>query len=281
MGYCLKYASGALFMALICSSPAWALGTMPDKPQNVSVRLGAEFASGNYGTDSTTRSIYLPLVATWSLNERLDAGIEVPFVYQSSSNVTTGLYRNTRAATLAKTAARGGPGYVGGSGGEQSSVYGLGDVILRLGAIAVFEGERTPQLRPSLLVKCPTADSSKALGTGEFDVGAGIDASKWFGDTLLTGEAFYTYQGKGDGLGLKNYFSFTTGVGYQLTEKVHPMLVVKGATAPSTYSGALLEARARLLWSLTGTTSLDLFVSRGIADSSPEYGVGIAAIYSF
>jgi hypothetical protein len=97
----------------------------------------------------------------------------------------------------------------------------------------------------------------------------------------LAGEGFYTYQGKVNGLGLKDYFSFTTLVGYQLTEKLQPMLLVKGATAPSSYSDGLLEARARVIWSLSGTTSLDLFVSHGIADSSPEYGGGLAAIYSF
>ena len=122
---------------------------------------------------------------------------------------------------------------------------------------------------------------SEGLGTGEFDIGVGIEATKWFGNLHLTAEGFYTYQGKADGFGLKNYFSYTTGVGYQLTKKIQPMLLVKGATAPSTYSGNLLEVRARVIWALTGTTSLDLYGSRGIADSSPEYGGGLAVIYSF
>ncbi|MEI6214112.1 MAG: hypothetical protein WCP10_08395 [Desulfuromonadales bacterium] len=59
------------------------------------------------------------------------------------------------------------------------------------------------------------------------------------------------------------------------------MLLVKGATAPSDYSSNLLEVRARLIWALTGSTSLDLYGSRGIADSSPEYGGGITIVYSF
>jgi len=289
MGSYLKYISSGLFLAMTCSNPASALSTTPEKPQTASVSLGAEFASGDYGTDSTVRSVYMPLIATWSPNDRFDIGIEIPFIYQSRSNITTGLYHASQSTTVAKTTARGGPGgnqqqQAGNSmasGPSKSGVSGLGDIILRLGVIAQTEETKLPQLRPSLFIKCPTANVSDGLGTGEFDIGIGVEASKWFGNTYLTGEGFYTYQGKADGFGLKNYFSFTTGVGYQATESVKPMLIVKGATAPSTGLDGLLEARARVIWSLTGTTALDLYGSRGITDSSPDYGGGMSVIYSF
>jgi len=285
----LLYIAVALFLAIAFREPVSALSTTPDKPQTASISLGAEFASGTYGTDSTTRSVYVPLIATWSPNERFDVGIEVPFIYQSSSNVTSSLYSTSQSTTTTTAAAKGGPGgnsaailgNSSASGSSSSDVSGLGDIILRLGVIALFEGDKAPQLRPSLFVKFPTASTSDGLGTGEFDFGVGVDASKWYGDLHLIGEGFYTWQGKADGFGLKNYFSYTAGVGYQLTKSVEPMLLVKGATAPSSYSGDLLEARARVIWSLTDTTMLDLYGSLGIADSSPDYGGGLSVIYSF
>ena len=292
-GACLKYLSMTLFLAITCPNPASALSTSPEKPPTASISLGAEFASGRYGTDSRISSLYMPLIATWSLNDRFDVGIEIPFIYQSSSSVTTDLFRSSQSSTDAKTTLRGGPGgnsgaalqqqtgSSGGAGSSRSDVYGLGDIILRLGLIALFEGSNVPQLRPSLYVKSPTANVSDGLGTGEFDVGVGVEASKWFGKTYLTAEGFYNYQGRVDGFGLKNYFSYTAGAGYQLTKTVQPMLLVKGATAPSTYSGNLLEVRARVIWALSGTTSLDLYGSKGIADNSPDYGGGLAVIYSF
>ncbi len=286
-----------LILAATCSSPVFALSTTPDKPQTVSISFGAEFASGKYGTDTTTRSVYMPLIATWSPNDRFDIGIEVPFLYQSNSNVTTDLYRNSQQSTAAATTvAKGGPGSnrgaflqqgAGGPGGSTASgsstsdVSGLGDIILRLGVIALSESTKVPQIRPSLFIKFPTANKSDGLGTGEFDASVGVELTKWFGDLHLTGEGTYTYQGKADGFGLNNYFSYIGGVGYQLTEYIEPMVLVKGATAPSDYSSDLLEVRARLIWSLTRSTLLDLYGSRGIADSSPEYGGGIAVIYSF
>lgn len=291
----LKNVLGMLIMTAAWASPAFALSTTPDKPQTAAISFGAEYASGRYGTDTSTRSIYMPLIATWSPNDRFDIGIEVPFLYQSNSNVTTDLYRNSQLSTAA-TAAKGGPGGssgaflqqgAGGPGGSAASVSattnvsGLGDIILRLGVIAAFESTKVPQIRPSLFVKFPTADRSDGLGTGEFDAGVGVELTKWLGDIHLTGEGLYTWQGKADGFGLKNYFSYNGGIGYQLTENIEPMLMVKGATAPSDYSSELLELRARIIWALTGSTSLDLFGSRGIASSSPDYGGGIAVIYSF
>jgi hypothetical protein len=279
----LKGAVVTLVLAFTGSAPVWALSTAPEKPLTASVSFGAEYASGSYGTGSTIRSLYLPLIATWSPNERFDFGIEIPFLYQSSSNVTTDLYNGASlSSTEANVAAKGGPGgNSGGSGAASSGVTGLGDIILRAGAVALSETATLPQLRPSLVVKCPTADSSAGLGTGEFDFGFGVEASKWFGNWRLIGEGFYTYQGKAAGFGLNDYVSYTAAVGYQLTDTVQPMLLVKGATAPSSFSGDLLEARARIIWNLTGTTALDLYGSRGIADSSPAYGGGLSVIYSF
>lgn len=279
-----------IFLAL-CTTPVLA-ASLPEQAQRAAVSLGAEFSSGDYGTEATTRTLYLPLVVTWLPNDRIDLGIEIPFIYQSSSTVTTNLFRASQTTTTAQAAGRGGPG--GNtqpqtglattspvSTASTSSVSGPGDMILRLGVIALLENGNVPQLRPSLFVKCPTARSSDGLGTGEYDAGIGIDAAKWFGRMNLSGEGLYTWQGRATGFGLKDYLSWTAGVGYELMEGVRPMLILKGATAPSTYSGNLLEARARILWSLSPRTGLDLYASQGLAASSPDYGGGLAVSYLY
>ena len=91
----------------------------------------------------------------------------------------------------------------------------------------------------------------------------------------------YTYQGKVDGFGLKNYLSYSGTVGYQITHSILPMLIIKGATAPADSSGSLLEVRGRVLLTLSPSTAIDLFVSRGISKSSPDYAGGVAVIYSY
>ncbi len=282
-----------LLLVLSITTPTWSASSVPDKPQSVSISFGAEYASGNYGTDSTTRSVYMPLNVTWSPDKRFDVGVEIPFLYQSNSNVTTSLFNTSQSTVTAETTLRGGPGGNSGtvlqqpggpgatSGSTGSDVSGLGDIILRAGYILHEENTSLPQVRMSVFVKTPTASESDGLGTGKFDFGGGLDLTKWYGDLHLTGEALYTYQGRVSGFDLQNYFSYTGGVGYLLWEKLEPMVLVKGATSPSGYSDALLEARGRILWSLNDTTLLDLYGSRGFSDSSPDYGGGVSVIYSF
>ena len=278
--------------------PVSAASGTQEKPLTAAISLGLEYASGNYGTDSRIQSYYLPLIATWSPSERFDFGVELPFVYQSSSNVTTSLYTVSQGSattssvvsSAAGAAAKGGPG--GTSGGAQqggsgssgtvsSDVAGLGDIILRMGVIALKERTVLPQVRPNLAVKCPTADTSLGLGTGEFDFSAGLELTKWIEDLHLTSEGVFTYQGRAPGFDLKNFFSYTAGVGYQVTDYFEPMLVVKGATPPSSYSSDLLEVRLRTVWMLNSRTSLDLYASKGFTDNSPDYGGGITIGYSF
>ncbi len=287
--------------ALILSAPfsVMAASGTPEKPQTASISLGAEYASGKYGTDSRIQSYYMPLIATWSPSELFDIGVELPFIYQSSSQVTTSLYTvsqgsattNSAVSSATGAAAKGGPGGTSGGGqqtgngstgnGVSSDVAGLGDIILRMGVIALKESTAFPQIRPNLAVKCPTADTSLGLGTGEFDFSAGLELTKWIGDLHLTGEGVFTYQGRAQGFDLKNYISYTAGVGYQVTDYFEPMFVVKGATPPSSYSSELLEMRIRAIWMLSSTTSLDLYASKGLTDNSPDFGGGITIGYSF
>jgi hypothetical protein len=272
----------------ISAGASWGI-ELTEKQSIGSISIGGEFNSGRYNTASTTRSFYLPLIASWYPTERLDTSVELPFLYQSSSGITTTIYQSPTAMTSSQSVARrGGTGGIAGTSGtsgtggaDSSSVSGLGDIILRAGYILSFESDTLPQVRTSLFVKTPTASVSDGLGTGEFDFGGGLDLSKWFGDMHLAGEAMYSYQGKVAGFGLKNYLSYSGTVGYQVTHSIYPMLVIKGATAPADYSDNLLEARARLLLSLTPSTAIDLFVSRGISNSSPDFSGGVAVIYSF
>ncbi|MDD2851087.1 MAG: transporter [Desulfuromonadaceae bacterium] len=288
-------------LTMVLCSQRSSLGV--ETPENfsvTSVSFGSEFSSGDYNSDSTTRTAYMPLIVSWYSGDRFDVSAEIPFIYQSSSRVTTSLFQGaTVTADVQSVARRGGPGGIvtptgtGTSGGispvtgdepvagGSSSVYGVGDIILRSGYVLLPESDTVPQIRASLFVKVPTASVSDGLGTGEFDFGGGADLSKWFGSMHLFGEALYTYQGSVAGFALKNYVSYSGVVGYQVTDSVQPMLILKGATAPSDYSDNLLEARGRLLWALAPTTTLDLFVAKGISASSPDYGGGAAIIYSF
>lgn len=269
-------------------SPTWVYAAEEEKIPTVSVSLGVEFASGKYGANITTDTVYMPLIVTWFPTARLDVGVEIPFVYQSSSLVTTDIFRTSQVNGTAKIVARRNGSGMGGNhsaalsnGAAEPSTSGMGDIILRIGYVALAEGRRAPRIRPSLFVKFPTASERDGLGTGEFDAGVGMEVSKWFDDLIVTAEAFFNYQGKAAGLGLKNYASYTVGAGYQLTDRFRPLLLVKGASEPAEDATDLLELRAKGIYEITRKSGIEMYAAKGMTDSSPDYGGGITMYYIF
>jgi hypothetical protein len=256
----------------------------------LSVGLGFEYATGKYGTDFTTDSIYVPLTVALYPTKRLDFSVEIPYVYQSSSAVVAGMFRGAQMQAMTSTTAMTvkalamGPGMTSANiANVNDSQSGLGDITVKAGYILVTEDEKnyTPNLRPFVFVKFPTADKNKFLGTGEFDGGGGVEMTKWFADWYTFGEAAYRFQGKSSVIDVKNYLAYTIGAGYQVTDKFRPMFMLKGATPPAEESSALLEARLKLKYQVTKTAGIDGYVSKGITTSSPDYGVGVAAFLDF
>jgi hypothetical protein len=130
-------------------------------------------------------------------------------------------------------------------------------------------------------VKFPTADKNKFLGTGAFDGGFAVELTKWYGDWVADGEAGYAIQGKSSVLAVKNYLYYYAGGGYQLTERLRPMVFIKGSTPPVEGASALLEARLRVKYQITKQTGIDGYLAKGITAASPDYGMGLAVFYQF
>ncbi|MFZ3116374.1 MAG: transporter [Syntrophales bacterium] len=264
------------FVMAVFLLPAWAAARW-------SAGLGFEFASGKYGTDVTTDSVYMPLTATVYPTARLDVSLEIPYVYQSSSAANVGIFRGSQGQTMGMQdlGADAGSGMMTSptAGGAHNTQSGLGDVVASAGYVLIPESKLMPQIRPSIFVKFPTAD--KALGTGEIDEGFAVALSKWLGDWYSFAEAGYTIQGASATLPLKDYLSYRVGTGYQVTDKLHPMLMLKGATSPAESTTDLLEARLRLIYQASKRTVIEGYLARGLATSSPDYGAGLAIFYDF
>lgn len=269
------------FVMAVFLLPAWAPAAA-----RWSAGLGFEFASGKYGTDVTTDSVYMPLTATVYPTARLDVSLEIPYVYQSSSAANVGIFRGSQGQTMGMQDIGVGTAGTGSgmmtsptAGGTHNTQSGLGDVVASAGYVLIPESKLMPQIRPSIFVKFPTAD--KALGTGEIDEGFAVALSKWLGDWYSFAEVGYTIQGASATLPLKDYLSYRAGTGYQVTDKLRPMLILKGATSPAESTTDLLEARLRLIYQASKRTVIEGYLARGLATSSPDYGAGLAIFYDF
>jgi hypothetical protein len=254
-----------------------------------SVGLGFEFASGTYGTGIRTNSIYLPFTATVYPAERLDFSLEIPFVYQSSSAVVAGEYMGMQGQSIGTQsimAVMNGMGSSGSmtsasAGSVNNSHSGLGDIKIKAGYVLYTEEKYVPAIRPNFYVKIPTADKNKFLGTGAFDEGFAVELTKWFGSWFADGEAGYVIQGKSSVLAARNYLNYYAGAGYQLTERLRTMMLLKGTTPTVNGAASQLEARLRVKYQFVKHTGIDGYLAKGITTASPDYGMGLAVFYEF
>ncbi|WP_136513308.1 transporter [Geomonas edaphica] len=281
-----------LLLAAAFAPPVPAMGAGPA----VSASLGFEFASGDYGTGTTTRSLYVPFTLTVAPTERLGFSLEVPYVYQSNSSVNTGVLLGSsgqvggmRKETAAMSGSMGGSSSGSGGGSMSSatpdnygrSASGVGDVTAKAGYVLVEEGELMPRIRPYLSVKFPTGDKGSALGTGSFDEGAAVEFFKQLGNWYSFAELGYTFQGHSSVLPLKDYASFNAGTGYAVTEKLLPMLIVKTSSAPISGGSDLLETRLKLKYLATKNTGIEAYAGKGWTRSSPDFTSGVSITYDF
>ncbi|HJV37100.1 transporter [Geomonas sp.] len=267
--------------ALSCPALAHAAGPL------ATVGVGFEFASGTYGTGHRTESVYVPLTAAYYPTDRLAFSLEIPFLYQSNSQVNTGLFTGAGSTAMHGMSMMG-PGTLGstssssstaGSGGSAES--GLGDMIAKAGYVLVPEGDYKPKIRPYLQVKFPTGDQNKALGTGTFSESIFVELSKQLGNWYSFAETGYTFQGSSSRIALKNYLSYDAGIGYGIADSFLPMVIVKGSGAPVAGSGDLLEVRLKLKYLATQSTGIEGYLAKGITTNSPDYGSGLAVFHDF
>jgi hypothetical protein len=257
------------------------------------VEIGFDFASGDYGTSTTTDSYSIPLKVRYTPTSRLGFELTIPYIYQNNSNTlyAGGIRYNVMPRQMAAASAAAqamGPGGAGAGTGSSTVGYdvsdsasGLGDITLTGGYVLVPEAADVPQVRPLVYVKFPTGDKNNGLGTGELDFGGGLSLSKWFGPWNLFGESRYIVQGSNDALGLKNYVTYEGDLGYAISRYLFPQLVLWGATAPADNTSSLLEAKAVLNYRWSPVAGGSVYVLKGLATSSPDYGFGLSFFRNF
>ena len=273
-----------LAVATVFILPAWAYADGPA----YSVGLGFEFASGKYGTSTRTDSIYMPFTAAIYPTERLDFSLEIPFVYQSSSAVVAGQYMGMQGqsvgaqSVMAATNGMGSSSMTSASGSSVTNSHsGLGDMKLKAGYVLYTEEKYVPAIRPNFYVKFPTADKNQFLGTGAFDEGFAVELTKWFDKWFADGEMGYTIQGKSTVVAVRNYFNYYVGAGYQVSERLRPMVLLKGTSPTVNGASSQLEARLRVKYQFAKHTGIDGYLAKGITTASPDYGMGLAVYYEF
>lgn len=273
-----------------------------DKPF-LSMGIGADYASGDFGTATTTDFISIPLIIDLYPSDRLDFEISIPFVYQNNSDnfysssgngyqyhgsgmtpgVRQGKSKQDNSATQSSDK---NPGSSFSDENTQTSpsnksVSGLGDVTISAGYSCIEEGVFFPQIKLTGLLKIPTADSDEGLGSGSLDWGPGIGISKWLGKWLLFAQVRYIFCGSSDSYESEDHFTQEADIGYQFTDSFYGAISAFGATESYEDADTPLEGRLKFRWNFTQKTMLETYILKGFSDGSPDSGAGLAIFHNF
>lgn len=276
--------------SLVAADPLFSVGT------------GVEYAKGDFGTDTTTDFISIPLIIDLYPSPKTDIEITASYIHQSDSSKFYGSsmpFRNqymggTRSARSAENASGlkgngSGQGNISGSNTQTSdydsetkkSVSGLGDTNISAGYVIIVETDRFPQIKPSLFLKIPTADKNKGLGTGEFDAGPGLGISKWIGDWNISAEGKYVFCGSSELYSVKDYMNYIISAGYGFSDNFFCGISGNGATALTDEGTDPFEARLKINLKFNNGTGIESYVAKGLTDGSPDYAASITIFQDF
>ncbi len=272
---CFKLYLAFLFFLLL---PGLSLSAQGEGPGIFSLGLGVDYATGDYGTETTTDAYSLTLTLGAYPTDRLDLQLDIPFLHQSSgfTTISGGVRFGVDRTSGPRSMGGGGMATPVSAAEETESVSGLGDLVFSAGYILVEEGEGWPRVRPNGYVKFPTAEEERGLGTGEFDFAGGLEVVKWAGRWRFRGEGSRVFQGENDELGLRDFWTYGAGVGRQMTDAFRPELSFWGASAPADGAEEQREVRLKGIFYAGDSVAWELYLARGLSDGSPDLAAGIS-----
>ena len=220
-----------------------------------------EYSEGKYGTGHTTQILEVPFRAEWSATDRLDLILTIPYLWMRGRGDTTIV--NGRPVRV-----------VSRRPGQVTTEDGLGDILAEIDYTLLEEKGFVPDLTPFLEIKFPTAESSRGLGTGEFDEKLGFYITKkvaeqWTAHVDLS----YTFIGSPPHTNLRNVFDWTVGVSYDATPSLKLSGYVDGATAVTSTQQNPLDLRFRGEYTLTTHVHLIAESSVGLSHGSSDFTV--------
>jgi len=238
----------------------------------LSLSVGADFSSGEYGSDTTTDIFSLPFTAKvtrgdWTFKASL------PWLrIDGDPNVLPGV--GAVANSNPKGRGRGNGGSAPPPDAPESgSASGIGD--LRLSATYAFDTGGPLGVDLTANVKLATADEDKGLGTGATDYGLALDLYRDFNGTTVFGGVAYTVLGDSDFIDVDSVAGANLGASRKLGAGSLGLSYEWRQAASDGF-----DDRSELMAFYSARTSNDhrwqVYALAGLSDGSPDVGVGFS-----
>ena len=239
----------------------------PPGREHFQLKFGAGYDQGDFGTNDTTRSVYAPVTFRY-LGERFDVGVTASLLYldtESSVVVIDGQPTQSDRQRRSRDA-------------------GFGDLYFRgLYYLLDDPGPESfvPGVAPFLKVKAPTADANKGLGTGEWDVGFGVEWDKRFREFFVLGDVSYMFMGEPSHQHFRNRPAFSVGIGRQFTRDIAGTVMLDWRRAIVSNGDDAVELTGIVQLRLARTVTASPYVFVGLTDGSPDFGLGFEVSWKF
>ena len=261
-----------LFIALL------PLASTAHATDGFSLGIGADYSSGDHGSDTTTEILSTPLTAridsgNWSLRASL------PWLrVQGDPDVLPSVGPVDNLNPLG----RGRGGLLGGEPSaeetERSTTSGIGDLTVAATYSVPTGGATGVDLTAN--AKLATADEDKSLGTGANDYGVAIDLYRGFGGTLLFGGAGYTRLGDSRFIEVDSVRSGNAGIS-QRAGKARLGVMYDYREAAASGFDDRRDVIGFLSTEAGAGSRFQLYLSKGLSDGSPDWGAGTRFTRSF
>jgi len=167
----------------------------------------------------------------------------------------------------------------------EESEYGMGDIFLSFSLSPPFSHDRLPPYVPSLdfsgVLKLPTAEPEKGLGTGEYDYTLGIKLN-WkvsFIEPYLYSD--YTWIGDTAEEDFENVFSFGCGTGLHVSRRNTVFLELSGCSSLYPEDPSPLSFQVGVERAILSRSWIYGYGLVGINEESPDFGFGVSSGISF
>jgi hypothetical protein len=246
-----------------------------------SLQAGADYSSGDYGTDTTTDIWSVPLAAAYQ-SDRWTFKLTVPYINISGAgNVIPGVGKVNNGNPKGRGHGRGNGGTTPPPGTTSGSASGLGDITASAGYELFGSADRSFGLDLTGKVKFATADEDKGLGTGKNDYGLALDTYKVSGAWTAFGGVGWMKYGSSQYIRLKNGFNANIGADYKFSasDSIGAYYYYRERIADTGAAQSELTG----YWNHKFSTNLRVqaYALAGFTDGSPDYGVGASLKYSF
>lgn len=229
----------------------------------LSAGAGVDYSEGNYGTGSETKILSIPFMARYD-RDPWKLKLTVPYLRVSGEgDVIPGIGRTNR-----------------GRRGEATE-SGIGDTVLAATYGALYDAGSQFGLDLTAKLKLPTGDEQRGLGTGSVDQTAQVELYKSIDRLTAFGTVGYTNFGDSDVVELKNAFHYELGALTRLNQIDSVGASLYGRQR--VVEGGEPQRELTMFWNrrVAKAQRLQAYFLVGLADGSPDVGLGVSALLSF